>query len=100
MGGGYILSCAEMMYNPSKGLVWLTAPAGYTMNMVLGKSAFRGVGGDQHYITIFRCKGGKSDLNSSEMVFKFFFFFFNLPTCYCSLKGHFSLSNPSAARTT
>lgn len=26
-----------MIYNPTKGLVWLIAPAGYTMNMILGE---------------------------------------------------------------
>lgn len=37
VGGGYIMSCAEMVYNPTKGLVWVTAPVACAMNMLLGK---------------------------------------------------------------
>lgn len=31
------MSCAEMVYNPTKGLVWVTAPVAYAMNLLLGK---------------------------------------------------------------
>lgn len=31
------MGCAEMVYNPTKGLVWLTGPIGFAMNLILGE---------------------------------------------------------------
>ncbi|XP_075894859.1 high affinity choline transporter 1-like [Nelusetta ayraudi] len=52
VGGGYILGCAEIMYNPTKGLVWLIAPAGYSMNMVLGALFFVKPIRSKNYVTL------------------------------------------------
>lgn len=37
VGGGYIMGCAEVVYNPKKGLVWAIAPIGFSANMILGE---------------------------------------------------------------
>lgn len=37
VGGGYILGCAEVVYNPTKGLVWATAPPSFAINMIIGE---------------------------------------------------------------
>ncbi|XP_036978111.1 high-affinity choline transporter 1-like isoform X3 [Acanthopagrus latus] len=36
VGGGYILGCAEVLYDPTKGLVWAFAPIACGMNLVIG----------------------------------------------------------------
>ncbi|XP_042367393.1 high affinity choline transporter 1-like [Plectropomus leopardus] len=36
VGGGYILGNAEMVYNPTKGLVWATGTIAFVINMILG----------------------------------------------------------------
>ncbi|XP_030295835.1 high-affinity choline transporter 1-like isoform X2 [Sparus aurata] len=36
VGGGYILGCAEVLYDPTKGLVWAFAPIACAMNLVIG----------------------------------------------------------------
>lgn len=37
VGGGYIVGCAEVIYNPQKGLVWAFAPVAFAANLILGK---------------------------------------------------------------
>ncbi|XP_047431468.1 high affinity choline transporter 1-like [Mugil cephalus] len=36
VGGGYVLGNAEVIYDPTKGLVWATAPIAFPINMILG----------------------------------------------------------------
>ncbi|XP_051248444.1 high-affinity choline transporter 1-like isoform X1 [Dicentrarchus labrax] len=36
VGGGYILGCAEVVYDPTKGLVWATGPIAFIMNLIIG----------------------------------------------------------------
>lgn len=37
VGGGYIMGCAEVTYNPRKGLVWAIMPVAFAANMILGE---------------------------------------------------------------
>lgn len=37
VGGGYILGNAEVVYDPTKGLVWAIGPIGYSLNMIIGE---------------------------------------------------------------
>lgn len=37
VGGGYILGCAEVVYNPTKGLVWAIGPPAFAINLVIGE---------------------------------------------------------------
>ncbi|KAM3588324.1 uncharacterized protein V6R79_026443 [Siganus canaliculatus] len=36
VGGGYILGCAEVVYQPAKGLVWATGPVAFSLNLIIG----------------------------------------------------------------
>lgn len=36
VGGGYIVGCAEVVYNPKKGLVWALGPIAFAANLILG----------------------------------------------------------------
>lgn len=38
VGGGFILSVAEMVYNPELGLIWALMPVQYSLSFVIGKS--------------------------------------------------------------
>lgn len=37
VGGGYIVGCAEVVYNPRKGLVWALGPIAFAANLILGE---------------------------------------------------------------
>lgn len=37
VGGAYINSTAEIVYLPSKGLLWVQAPVGFALSLVIGK---------------------------------------------------------------
>lgn len=37
VGGAYINSTAEIVYLPSKGLLWVQAPVGFALSLVVGK---------------------------------------------------------------
>lgn len=37
VGGGYIVGCAEVIYNPKKGLVWALVPIAFAANLILGE---------------------------------------------------------------
>ncbi|XP_075886354.1 high affinity choline transporter 1-like [Nelusetta ayraudi] len=52
VGGGYIMGCAEMVYNPTKGLVWLTGPIGFAMNLILGALFFVKPIRSKNYVTL------------------------------------------------
>lgn len=36
VGGGYIVGCAEVVYNPKRGLVWALGPIAFAANLILG----------------------------------------------------------------
>nr|XP_019947926.1 PREDICTED: high affinity choline transporter 1-like [Paralichthys olivaceus] len=36
VGGGYILGIAEVVYDPTKGLVWVLGPLAYALSMIIG----------------------------------------------------------------
>lgn len=38
VGGGYINGTAEIVYLPSRGLVWVQAPAGFALALLIGKA--------------------------------------------------------------
>ncbi|XP_070785466.1 high affinity choline transporter 1-like [Enoplosus armatus] len=52
VGGGYILGCAEVVYNPTKGLVWATGPLAFTINMVIGALFFVKPMRSKNYVTL------------------------------------------------
>uniref|UniRef100_A0A3Q1IQL7 Solute carrier family 5 member 7a n=1 Tax=Anabas testudineus TaxID=64144 RepID=A0A3Q1IQL7_ANATE len=52
VGGGYILGNAEVVYDPTKGLVWAIGPIGYTMNMILGGLFFVKPVRSKNYVTL------------------------------------------------
>lgn len=37
VGGAYINGTAEIVYLPSKGLLWVQAPVGFALSLVIGK---------------------------------------------------------------
>lgn len=37
VGGAYINGTAEIVYLPSKGLLWVQAPLGFALSLVIGK---------------------------------------------------------------
>ncbi|XP_039600061.1 high-affinity choline transporter 1-like [Polypterus senegalus] len=52
VGGGYILGTAELVYLPSKGLLWATGPVGYTISLILGGFFFAGPMRAKKYVTV------------------------------------------------
>ncbi|KAJ8410877.1 hypothetical protein AAFF_G00188340 [Aldrovandia affinis] len=63
VGGGYILGSAEVIYIPNKGLIWATAPIGYTLNFIIGGLFFVEPIRGKNYVTImdpFQEKYGKT----------------------------------------
>ncbi|XP_070848718.1 high-affinity choline transporter 1-like [Chaetodon trifascialis] len=52
VGGGYILGCAEVVYNPTKGLVWATGPPALALNMIIGALFFVKPIRSKNYVTI------------------------------------------------
>uniref|UniRef100_H3DMA6 High-affinity choline transporter 1-like n=2 Tax=Tetraodon nigroviridis TaxID=99883 RepID=H3DMA6_TETNG len=40
VGGGFIVGCAEVTYNPQKGLVWALVPVAFAANLILGAVFF------------------------------------------------------------
>ncbi|XP_076578965.1 high affinity choline transporter 1-like [Chaetodon auriga] len=52
VGGGFILSCAEVVYNPTKGLVWATGPPALALNMIIGALFFVKPIRSKNYVTI------------------------------------------------
>nr|XP_033470036.1 high-affinity choline transporter 1-like isoform X1 [Epinephelus lanceolatus] len=52
VGGGYILGNAEVVYDPTKGLVWATGPIAFALNMILGALFFVEPIRSKKYVTI------------------------------------------------
>nr|XP_040025530.1 high-affinity choline transporter 1-like [Gasterosteus aculeatus aculeatus] len=52
VGGGYILGNAEVVYDPTKGLVWATGPLAFFMNLVLGALFFVKPIRSKNYVTL------------------------------------------------
>ncbi|XP_059182344.1 high affinity choline transporter 1-like [Centropristis striata] len=52
VGGGYILGNAEVVYNPTKGLVWATGPIAFTLNMIVGAIFFVKPIRSKNYVTL------------------------------------------------
>ncbi|XP_040886597.1 high affinity choline transporter 1-like [Toxotes jaculatrix] len=52
VGGGYILGNAEVVYDPTKGLVWATGPIAFTINMIVGGLFFVKPMRSKKYVTI------------------------------------------------
>ncbi|KAM9334640.1 high affinity choline transporter 1-like [Symphorus nematophorus] len=52
VGGGYILGCAEVVYDPTKGLVWATGPIAFTINLILGALFFVKPIRSKNYVTL------------------------------------------------
>ncbi|KAF3705082.1 High affinity choline transporter 1 Hemicholinium-3-sensitive choline transporter [Channa argus] len=52
VGGNYILGNAEVVYDPTKGLVWAIGPIGYSMNMILGGLFFVKPVRSKNYVTL------------------------------------------------
>uniref|UniRef100_A0A3P8TVI1 Uncharacterized protein n=1 Tax=Amphiprion percula TaxID=161767 RepID=A0A3P8TVI1_AMPPE len=52
VGGGYILGNAEVVYDPTKGLVWAIGPFAFAMNLVLGGLFFIKPIRSKNYVTL------------------------------------------------
>ncbi|XP_008301173.1 high affinity choline transporter 1-like [Stegastes partitus] len=52
VGGGYILGNAEVVYDPTKGLVWAIGPFAFAMNLVLGGLFFIKPMRSKNYVTL------------------------------------------------
>nr|XP_046234956.1 high affinity choline transporter 1-like isoform X3 [Scatophagus argus] len=52
VGGGYILGCAEVVYNPTRGLVWAIGPIAFAMNQILGALFFVKPIRSKNYVTL------------------------------------------------
>lgn len=52
VGGGYILGSAEMVYNPTKGLVWSTGTIGSALHLLIGGLFFIKPIRKKNYVTI------------------------------------------------
>uniref|UniRef100_UPI0037E87519 high-affinity choline transporter 1-like n=1 Tax=Semicossyphus pulcher TaxID=241346 RepID=UPI0037E87519 len=52
VGGGYILGNAEVVYDPTKGLVWATGPIAFSINMVIGALFFVKPIRSKNYVTL------------------------------------------------
>ncbi|KAJ4921070.1 hypothetical protein JOQ06_026041, partial [Pogonophryne albipinna] len=52
VGGGYILGSAEMVYDPTKGLVWAVAPLACSMSLIIGGLFFVKPIRSKNYVTI------------------------------------------------
>ncbi|KAK5876951.1 hypothetical protein CesoFtcFv8_026249 [Champsocephalus esox] len=52
VGGGYILGSAEMVYNPTKGLVWAIAPMAFSMSLIIGALFFVKPMRSKNYVTL------------------------------------------------
>ncbi|XP_045928613.1 high-affinity choline transporter 1-like [Micropterus dolomieu] len=53
VGGGYILGCAEVVYDPTKGLVWaLLVPVGFAINLIIGALFFIKPIRTKNYVTL------------------------------------------------
>ncbi|NXS11459.1 SC5A7 protein, partial [Neodrepanis coruscans] len=52
VGGGYINGTAEIVYLPSKGLLWVQAPVGFALSLVIGGFFFVNPMRSKNYITV------------------------------------------------
>ncbi|XP_030576349.1 high-affinity choline transporter 1-like [Archocentrus centrarchus] len=52
VGGGYILGNAEIVYNPTKGLVWAIGPIAFVMNLIIGGLFFIKPIHSKNYVTL------------------------------------------------
>ncbi|XP_029016616.1 high affinity choline transporter 1-like [Betta splendens] len=52
VGGGFILGSAEVVYDPTKGLVWAIGPIGYSLNMIIGGLFFIKPARSKNYVTL------------------------------------------------
>ncbi|XP_066475593.1 high affinity choline transporter 1-like [Tiliqua scincoides] len=52
VGGGYINGTAEIVYLPSRGLVWVQAPAGFALALLVGGLFFVNPMRSKHYVTM------------------------------------------------
>ncbi|KAF3859594.1 hypothetical protein F7725_021993 [Dissostichus mawsoni] len=52
VGGGYILGSAEMVYDPTKGLVWAVAPLAFSMSLIIGALFFVKPMRSKNYVTL------------------------------------------------
>ncbi|XP_068442756.1 high-affinity choline transporter 1-like [Clinocottus analis] len=52
VGGGYILGISEMVYNPTKGLVWATGPLAYVISFIIGALFFVKPIRSKNYVTL------------------------------------------------
>eukprot|EP00066_Takifugu_rubripes_P022440 XP_011611706.1 PREDICTED: high affinity choline transporter 1-like isoform X1 [Takifugu rubripes] len=52
VGGGYIVGCAEVVYNPKKGLVWALGPIAFAANLILGALFFVKPIRSKQYVTL------------------------------------------------
>ncbi|XP_030004188.1 high affinity choline transporter 1-like [Sphaeramia orbicularis] len=52
VGGGYILGTAEMVYDPTKGLVWAVGPIAFSLNLILGGMFFTTPMRSKNYVTL------------------------------------------------
>ncbi|KAM6961796.1 high-affinity choline transporter 1-like isoform 2-T2 [Tautogolabrus adspersus] len=52
VGGGYILGNAEVVYDPTKGLVWATGPIAFAINMIIGALFFVTPIRSKNYVTL------------------------------------------------
>ncbi|GAA6225183.1 high affinity choline transporter 1-like [Lates japonicus] len=52
VGGGYILGNAEVVYNPTLGLVWATGPIGYGVSLFIGGLFFVKPLRSKNYVTL------------------------------------------------
>ncbi|XP_005495797.2 high-affinity choline transporter 1-like [Zonotrichia albicollis] len=52
VGGAYINSTAEIVYLPSKGLLWVQAPVGFALSLVIGGFFFVNPMRSKNYVTV------------------------------------------------
>lgn len=52
VGGGFILGSAEMVYDPTKGLVWAVAPLAFSMSLIIGALFFVKPMRSKNYVTL------------------------------------------------
>ncbi|XP_068442803.1 high-affinity choline transporter 1-like [Clinocottus analis] len=52
VGGAYILGISEIVYSPTKGLVWATGPLAYALNFIIGALFFVKPIRSKNYVTL------------------------------------------------
>lgn len=69
VGGGYILGTAEVVYDPTKGLMWAVGPLAFSLNMLIGGTFFVTPMRSKNYVTLMDAFQEKYGNNVSAILF-------------------------------